>query len=45
MRLWIDGLVLVKGQSVEDIANLIQSHFDVRYPVKWEVLYEEDIDD
>lgn len=43
--IWIDGLVLKKGESVEDISKLLHSHFDIRYPVKWEVMYREELDD
>ena len=41
----MDGVVFDEGQTVDDISNLLESHFDIRYPVKWEVQYEEDIDD
>ena len=41
VTIWIDGLRLEEGQSVEDIANVLHSHFDIAYPVKYEVTYEE----
>ena len=42
---WVDGLVLDRDESVEAISKLLHSHFDIRYPVKWEVMYKEEIND
>ena len=41
VTVWIDGLTLKDGQTIEDIANVLHSHFDIAYPVKYEVTYEE----
>jgi len=45
VTVWIDGLTLMEGQTIDDLADILHQHFDIAYPVKYEVNYEETLDD
>lgn len=43
--IWLDGLILKDGELMENITDMIEDNFCIKYPVKYEVNYEEVIDD
>jgi len=42
---WIDGMTLKDGQTMDDLAKVLHENFDISYPVKYEVTYAETFDD
>ena len=45
IQLNIDGIVLKRGENVEDIIQKIEEVVDTIYPLKWEVIQEEVYED
>ena len=41
LQLNIDGIVLQRGENVEDVIQKIEKVVNTIYPVKWEILQEE----
>ena len=41
LQLNIDGIVLKRGENVEDVIQKIEKAVDTIYPIKWELIQEE----
>ncbi|MEE1227166.1 MAG: hypothetical protein UHM08_08715 [Bacteroidales bacterium] len=41
LKLNIDGIVLQRGENVEDVIQKIEKVVNTIYPVKWEIIQEE----
>ena len=45
LQLNIDGIVLQRGENVEDLISKIEKITNTIYPIKWEVIQEEFYED